>query len=419
MIPLQYEGYELFSFVDLMKKVKDVDKIKDDELYKDFKSLVFDPEQDYYRKLCFLDEKHTFLTTPLRKTVSKGIGGYEKEMYYFKQSSAQNCILAYFSIHPANIRAFFKNVEDYCKSKYRAGAKSLINYYSSSRIEKIKEFNNNIAEPYRNKINDYWNVYLRYRTAGHTYIALGMLLLVSLLNTTVISFLPSIKRTVIFNHDPLMNIKRITGKEIVIRSAMSDNLFMCHRVTKEPMNGEDKTIVSKRILYTANATEIDLTNAVFEIEQVDKSTLKKAKDDPNYGGRMIGFLKKPLSFAFSFVAPFEHIGHTINYLKNLNTYYIKATFTKDGHKTTRYLSYINWYKESRLILEKEPTKCSAWYIDMKRNGKCVIIPYGTLQYNIMALDIPNATQTTYGIPMWLFPQNFTEAQRYYFHEIIR
>ncbi len=79
---------------------------------------------------------------------------------------------------------------------------------------------------------------------------------------------------------------------------------------------------------------------------------------------------------------------------------------------------MNWYKESRLLLIKEPTEGSGWYIDMKKNGKTVIIPYGTLQYNAMAWDIPNATQTTFGIPVWLFPQNFTEAQKFYFYEIV-
>lgn len=419
MIPLKYEGYETFSFVELLRKIKDTDTIKDKEIQAAFKEMFFDPSSDYYRKLSFIENKYTFLTTPLRKSSNKGEDDYEKETYYFKQPSAQNYILAYFSITPSNIHAFFKNVENFCKANYKSGTKKILSYYSSERIEKIKSYNDKLSELYRVKLNDYWNVYLRYREAGHTYIALGMLLLVSVLNTTVISFLPSIKKTIIFKSEPIASLKGITGKKIVIRSSMAEDLFLCHRITKEPMNGEDTIIISKRILYTANATEIDLTNAVFELEQVDKKTLKKAPDDPNYGGRMIGFLNKPLSWAFGFVLPFERIAQTINYLKNLDTYYIKATFNRDGQRVTRYLSYINWYKESRLLLYEEPTKCSAWYIDMKKGGKNTIIPYGTIQYNIMALDVPNATQTTYGIPMWLFPQNFTEAQKFYFHEVIR
>ena len=184
------------------------------------------------------------------------------------------------------------------------------------------------------------------------------------------------------------------------------------------MNGEDNEIKTRRILYTAHVTEIDLKNAVFEIEQVDKKRLKIAKDDATYGGRKLGFINKSLKWGINFLYPYEQIAKTVLNLKKVNTYYIKATFYNNNIKETRYLTRVNWYKESRILLLKEPTDCSAWYIDMKKNGKTVIIPYGTLQYNAMAWDIPNATQTTFGIPVWLFPQNFTEAQKFYFYEIV-
>ena len=415
MIPLLDKGYETLSFSNLLFKIKGEES---DNIFNDFKELIFDPEKSYYKKLNFLGEKHSFLSHPLRKSEKETMDGHIRTTYYFKQPSAQDCILAHFAINPANIRAFFKSVERFCESKYKTGAIRTLNYYNEQLIENIKNSSETIAEIYRTKINDFWDVYLRYRKAGHKYIALGMLILVSLLNTTVISFLPSIKRTIIIKEKPITDINLLANKKIAIRSAMSDELYLCHNITNEPMNGEDKTIIAKRILYTSHVTQIDLSNAVFEIEKVDKNLLLTPKDDPTYGGRMIGFLKKPLSWAVKFVLPFEQVAKTIHYLKKLNTYYIKATFNINGEKLTRYVSYVNWYKESRLLLIKEPTEGSGWYIDMKKNGKTVIIPYGTLQYNAMAWDIPNATQTTFGIPVWLFPQNFTEAQKFYFYEIV-
>ncbi len=47
-----------------------------------------------------------------------------------------------------------------------------------------------------------------------------------------------------------------------------------------------------------------------------------------------------------------------------------------------------------------------------------VLCYNKQRYNAMALDIPNATQTTFVILMWLFPQNFTKAQKFYFYEIV-
>ena len=417
MIPLLDEGYQTLSFSNLIFRIKGKESVN---LFDDFKKLIFDPEKDYYKNLNFIGEANSFLSYPLRKseTKDKATGRIMKTTYYFKQPSAQDCILAHFAINPANIRIFFKSVEVFCKSKYITGVIRTLDFYNVQQIEIIKKSSNNIAEIYRKKIEEYWDVYLRYRENGHIYIALGMLILVSLLNTAVISFLPSIKKTIILKKQPINNIDHIVNKKIAIRSAMSNELFLCHRVTNEPMNGEDKEIKTRRILYTAHVTEIDLANAVFEIEQVDKKRLKVAKDDPTYGGRKIGFINKSLKWGINFLYPYEQIAKTVLNLKKVNTYYIKATFYNNNIKETRYLTRVNWYKESRILLLKEPTDCSAWYIDMKRKGRNVIIPFGTLQYNAMALDIPNATQTTFGIPMWLFPQNFTQAQKFYFFEIV-
>lgn len=424
MIELLEKGYMHISFSGIINDITGLtDKIPDNKLISWFKELFFDPGKNTYTEQSFSKtDKYMFLKKPFRVSTREYSGRIVRNIYY-KESEVQNCILSVLAINSSGLYSFFHNVEKHFE-KYKESVNKELERYDRERIEKdFLSFPNTLPEA--ELVKEYWEIYLNNIEKNHIYIALGMLILASILNVNVIYFIPAIKKNIAYKPQCIQRLDNLTNKKVVMKSALSDNLFVTQKFMEEP---QLKNCAPKgcRLLFTSNSNGIDISNAVFKIISADKNDVKPAKDDKNFGDISTPVGDLPLKSVVSMLSVYEHTVKTSSKLKKLKKFHIMAVVPEEtienGKKSIKeneyYLSYIHWYKESRLVLRKEKSNKSYWYINMDKEGKCEIIPYGTLQYNAFTIDIPNATTTTFDIPLWLFVRNNTPAQRFVFNEVI-
>ena len=191
--------------------------------------------------------------------------------------------------------------------------------------------------------------------------------------------------------------------------------------TNEIMSEDDDSKAVRKMLYTTHRYSMNQDNAIFSFEAADpKEELpdpdtESPEENAELASRQVEIVGKPLNEVARMIAgigvftiPRERIR------RRENRYYIKAVCNGE----TYYMRYVNWFKESKLIFEKEKTSKSIWYVEAQPDGSFKISPSGSLYYNLFTLDIPNATTQTDRIPLWLFPGTSSKAQRFLFYKVI-
>ena len=378
-----------------------------------FCQLFFDVSSNSYTNSCFKD--YSFL----RKSVHTVNG-----KIYYTDSNASNCILAKFGFDSEKLYNLIFNVEKYFKDRpeERDGQKALLRYYNDNYIDSMCD---NISNYYITKalnkndeaslISDFWNFYKTAKADLNLNLATSLLILYSVLNASVIHLIPYLEKTIQYNHKAIRDVDDLINGKFVICSALSLNLFLAHLSSNEILSEDDQNQIDERImLFTAPKNKLNLDNAIFKFELADPNDRDVEPDDKKMGGLMVEIVDKPLHKVIRTLlgvgALFEE---AVFNRRNKDRYYIKAIIGEEEY----YMQYIDWYKNSKIVFNKEKNKKSSWYIEKKNSG-FKISPYGTTQYHLFSLDIPNATTKTFNIPLWLFPGNKTKAQRFIFYRIV-
>ncbi|MCQ2515080.1 MAG: hypothetical protein MJ089_08360 [Ruminococcus sp.] len=169
------------------------------------------------------------------------------------------------------------------------------------------------------------------------------------------------------------------------------------------------------MLFSQTKNYLTYKNSVFTFEKIGTSHNDLTDDEEdNYGDKKFGLTKSglPLGKVMNIVVPISNsIFGNLNF-RNMKKYYIKS-------HNGLYLTYNDWHTSTKLIFSTEKTNKSEWFIEMENNGNITFTPAGSKQYTWFAIDVPNATQKTNKIPMWIFVKNDSKAQKFKLHKVIR
>lgn len=374
-------------------------KIPADELTAIFTDMIPDSAENPFLKSQF--SQYLFLTQPLRDDT------------YFKTPPAQSSILNLFALDKSKLYQFFFKIDEYLDKYGAQNLNELVTVYDEEFADASKKAVNkdpNLSEPEKESLTRFFDSYINYLESKAYDMNAKMLILFSLINGEAIHLLDAINSVVKFSEE---RSQFKTNTKYVIQSAMGKNLFIGAENSFEPMNGEDTQRVKRSILYSLSRDMLDLRNAVFEFEEATDEENREDDTISDYGNRKLPvfgdnfYLSKGMKLLMT-------TGDILHEMAKGSSLAKKKYYIKVGEK---YLRFIDWHTESRLLLGKK-AKRSRWFIHQNEDKSIVITPSGGLQYYGFCIDIPNATQQTYRIPMWLFFKNGTKAQKFYLHEVL-
>lgn len=347
-------------------------------------------------------DPYDFLTIPLRS-----------DRLLFKTPAAQSCILNLFALDKAKLYNFFFRIDSFISNYDYSNLNELIDYYDEKFANTAKldiEESTELTELEKKRLISFFDTYIGFIRSKSYEMNAKMILLFALINGEAIHLLEAIKSMVKFSEE---RSQFRTNTKFVIQSAMGNNLFIGADNTYEPMNGEDTQIIKRTVLYSLSRDMLDTINSVFEFEEASEEENRESDNITDYGHRKLPVLGENFSLADGMKVLLA-TGETMRTLVKGKGFNKKKYYIKVGD---RYLRFVDWHTESRLLLGKK-CKRARWYIHQNDDKSIVITPSGGLQYYGFCIDIPNATQHTYRIPMWLFFKNGTKAQKFYLHEVI-
>ena len=385
--------------------------------------------ENVYMKKCFADSRFDFLTSPLSE---------KKTGLYYTEPETCKCLLARMAFDPAQVYEFFYHVERVFRQYEevnREGIQALLRYFDAEYMEKkCGEMKSEYAKIYDKpedakedpcteytELSGYWAYYLRAAQQYHIYLAVSLLILFSVFNAGVIHLLPAIRKYFLVSGQPVRNQRDIISGSYVIRSALSDTLYLAHMDTSEILSEDDHTNATRTMLFTTHRYQMNQDNAIFSFEEADpRDDLPDPEAEPEeenteLASRQVEIVGKPLDEVARMIASIGKISAPKERIRRRETrYYIKAVCNGEAY----YMRYDNWFKNSKILFEKEKTNKSVWYIEAQPDGSFKISPSGSLYYNLFTLDIPNAITQTDRIPLWLFPGTSSKAQRFLLYKVI-
>lgn len=352
---------------------------------------------------------YAFLANPLKNPDAK-----RRDYVLFRTPSAQSCILNILALDKANLFSFFSQVDAFITRNELEYLNDLVSYYDKSFALVAKADiakSERLTEQEKDSLTGFFDLYIGFLNSKSNDMNAKLLLLFSLINGEVIHLLEAIKSMIKFSEE---RAQFQTKTKFVLQSAMGSNLFIGADETHEPMNGEDTQRIKRTILYSLSRNMLNLNNAIFEFEEATEAENREDDSITDYGPRTLPVLGEGFTLAKG-MNMLMSIGGTIyEHCVKGSMFKKKKYYIKMGDK---YLYYKDWHTESRLLLGKK-NKRARWFIHQNNDKSITITPSGGLQYYGFCIDIPNATQQTFHIPMWLFFKNGTNAQKFFLHEIL-
>ncbi len=398
---IQVTKMPTFHDVIAFLKYGQISRIDIEDLKSIFSSLIYDPDENKFLKSQM--SSYAFLNQPLRDAA------------YFKTSSAQSSILNLFALDKSKLYSCFFKIDKYINECGCQNLDKLIMYYDEkfATVAKNDVSNSrNLSEREKRSLAQFFDSYIGYLDTRAYNMNAKMLILFSLVNGEVIHLLQAVKFIVNFSEE---NDVFTTNKKYVIQSAMGDNLFVGVEPTYEPLNGEDSKKVKRTYMYSLSRDMLNMGNAVFEFEAATDAENREDDTISDYGMRKLPVFGDNFLLAEG-MKVLMATGNAMYGLVKGSPFWQKKYYIKVGD---RYLHFRDWHTDSRLILGKPGVKEKRyrWYIHQNEDKSIVITPSGGLQYYGFCIDIPNATQQTFRIPLWLFFKNGTNAQKFYLHEV--
>lgn len=377
--------------------------IKKEELICYFKNYVFDFTEKKIPLFtsCFSQRNvHSF--DFLRRPV-------KSHGKYFTNPNEQESLVAFFSLNYQEVYAFIERVEAFLYDKTKNIPKLLAEYGESFAIQAVNNLDNTFQNEFDTKdvekIKNFFSYYSSLIQQERTNTAISLLLLYTIINVNIVYIVDFVQEKVEFFSEPAMRVRYNT--EYVICSALNNDTFITVEETDEPLNEDDTSKEIRHMLFAQKRNFLTYKNSVFTIEAATSQENLEDDTDNDFGHREFPMSERGIS-----MERVMNILITIGTsmfgnmpFKHSKKYYIKSS---DG----QYLSFIDWHTESRLVFLPYKTKKSRWFIDFRDDGNIILTPSGGLHYACFAMDIPNATQKTNMIPMWLFVKNNTKAQRF-------
>ena len=377
--------------------------IKKEELVRYFKKYVFDFTQNKIPLFtsCF-SQKNVHSFDFLRKPV-------KAQGRYFTNSNEQESLVAFFSLNYQEVYAFIERVEVFLHDKGKNIPKLLAEYgvtFANQAVDNLEStFKDEFETKDIEKIKNFFNYYSTLIQQGKSSTAISLLLLYTVINVNIVYIIDYVQEKVEFFSDPAIRVRCNT--EYVICSALNDDTFLTIEETDEPLNEDDISKDRRKMLFAQKKNFLTYKNSVFTIEAATQQENLEDDTDNDFGHREFPMSERGISME-RVMNILISIGTSMfgnMPFKHSKKYYIKSS-------NGLYLSFIDWHTESRLVFLPNKTKKSRWFIDFKKDGSIILTPSGGLQYACFAIDIPNATQKTNMIPMWLFVKNNTKAQRF-------
>ncbi len=242
--------------------------------------------------------------------------------------------------------------------------------------------------------------------------AYALIVLWSVLNVQVIYFLKAIKEIIVYQEQETTVFDERKG--YIIKSAISDDLYLSALKTLEPLSVTEETPTERELIFSVNSGKFHKGASVFEIQRVPKNAVRDAPaieeviDIPKAQSLMekiINNLKE--IFVEKLATKLKTIlsNLTSPLLAHKTLYYIKVN--------GKYLNYPGWFANTRIrLLDNSTEKGSQWFFS---NSPSVVGIYNA-RLLIFAVDIPNGGQLSQSL-MWCFPTIGQDAQRFTIHEV--